>query len=253
MKLSLKVLSFSMVVLTVATATLTPSIAAAARRKKVTKPVATEATLPIQQSQLPLDTYLPDMAEEKPVTVELGVSSWAPQHFNRTSRTGDESNFSSGSLPMISINRIGLISSKVPGLYSKFGLSFANLEREISTPVAGNAVTLDEQNLSLFSARLGAEYRTRRFVKDFVQPFASLAALPTWGLASRSAAEGKVNTWGVPFEAAAGVSIALPFLPSEPMGLGETALGLGAHYLFGSVGGSRTEGLGVQGSLRVDL
>lgn len=230
-----------------------PSIAEAARRKKKEKlPPATEVSLPVPQSDLPLATYLPPIEEADPVTMEIGISTWTPSGFSRGSRTAGESDFKSGSIPMISINRMGVIGPRVKGLHTKFGVSFAQLTREVQLQRTGGSVPAD-QDMSLASVRLGVEYRTRRFFSDVVQPFAGVAALPTVGLAARSPVESNVTTVGVPFELAAGASLSPSFMPSESIGVHRSSIGLGLQYLFGSVGGSRADGLGVQGSLRVDL
>lgn len=230
-----------------------PSIAEAARRKKkVAPPQATEVSLPIPRSELPLETYLPPVIEPEPITIELGVSSWSPSGFSRGSRTAGDSDLKTGSVPMISINRMSKISDRAKGLYSKFGLSAAQLKRTVNLERVGGPIAV-EQEMTLASARLGVEYRTRKFMSDVVQPFAGLAALPTIGLASRSALESNVTTVGVPFELAAGAAFAPSFMPGPSLGVHGSSLGLGLQYLFGSVGGSRADGLGVQGSLRVDL
>jgi hypothetical protein len=230
-----------------------PSIAEAARRKKknVTPP-PTEASLPVPQSDLPLATYLPPVVESKPTTLEVGLSTWAPDKFSRGTRNVGDREFERGSVPMISLNRMAFIDDRLKGLYSKFGLSAATLERTAQVSRPGGSVS-EDQKLSLFSARVGVEYRTRKYSGDLLQPFASLAALPTMGLASRSAFEDTVTTDGVPFELALGTEVAPSFLPTESLGVQRSSIGLGLQYLFGSVGGSRADGLGVQGSLRVDL
>lgn len=208
--------------------------------KAAPTPVPTEVSLPIPQSEFDLDTYVPEMKPQSPVSVEFSASTWAPREFTRSTYSGSEDEFDSGDVPFLAINRIAPLTEKTQYVYSKLGVSAATLNR-------------GPQDLSLFGLRVGAELRSPCYFSDVVEGYAGLSALPTLALGSRSQLENKVNEFGVPFEATLGALFSPSFLPGPSVGAKRTSIGLGVHYLFGSVGGSKVDGLGAQGSLRVDL
>jgi hypothetical protein len=153
---------------------------------------------------------------------------------------------------MISLNRLGQVWAKegALSLYSRFGLSGASLERAAGfTRPNGDSYRVT-QVLRLFSLRAGLELQGPAFAG--IQPFGDFSLLPTLALATESALEPSVSRFGLPMEAAAGL-LAKPLFLSHLFGIEQGALGLGAHYVFGTVDNAKMNALGLEAFFRADL
>lgn len=231
-----------------------PLSANAKAKKKSAKPVEppkAEFSFPVPQPEIEMRAQTP-LIQEDVVTFEVSVSSWSPKGFTRSTYNNGDQSFERSSLPFLSLSRLAQLGDEPIGFYSKLGIAAASLQRDVDVTIPGGTAK-STQSLSLFSVRLGAEYRARKYFKEALSPIVSFAALPTLAVGSKSQLEGQVSTKGIPMEAGVAFALSPSFLPETETGLKNTSIGLGVHYLFGNIGGSKLDGIGAQGSLRVDL
>jgi hypothetical protein len=226
------------------------SAEARARKKKAAPPTQFEVSVPT--SEVDIASAAQRDEEQGNVAYDFTVSTWSPRNFTRPSFLPDVLKFKSAGLPMVSLTRIAPIRvyDNGAGLHWRAGLSYAKLEREGLAGVAG-AVYAATQTLNLVSVALGAEYRAG-VLWNLVQPFAYFELRPSYLLGPRSPFEEPVNEWGLPFNAGAGL-LARPAFLQGIFGLGDGSLGLGAHYMFGSVDASSLAGFGAQAFLQIVL
>lgn len=232
----------------------TGSAFAARKKRKPVAPPPTDFSVNVPASELDVASRLPRAEDVRDVDYELAVSLWEPDHFARPSTTRDVSEFGMGSTPQIAASRVaplGPAYSNGARFYWRAGLAYANLERSGISSIAGLPFRAT-QSLSLLSARIGVEYRALQLLNGLAQPYVNCAVLPTYALGPASPLEQRVSAWGFPFEAGAGLRLQPAFL-EDLFGLGDAALGLGAHYIFGSVDGSKLAGLGAQGFVQITL
>lgn len=237
--------------LILAIAPATNAEAAPARKKKAPPPPpSTEFSVAIPSSEIELKQPEEDTTGEGS-SIEVALSSWSPSNFTRKTYLGQTGSFHAGTIPYVSLNvRYPFAHySNGANLAVKAGFSGTNLEREGSVGLTGGTVN-STQTLNLFMARAGVEYQALRF--SFLQPYVGLALLPSVALSAKSTFEDRVSAFGVPLEGTLGL-IARPQLFKDLLGLTHGALGIGAHYIFGSIDESRLNGLGVQGFFQLSL
>jgi hypothetical protein len=228
-----------------------PSAEARARKKKKPEP-ATEFSVTVPTSEVDIASAAQRDEEQGNVAYELSISTWSPRDFTRKSYLPDVLKFRNGGIPQVSLTRIAPIKvyENGAGFHWRLGLSFVNLEREGLAGIAG-AVYAARQELNLVSAALGAEYRAG-VLWNLVQPFAYFELRPSYLLGPRSPFEEPVNEWGFPLNAGAGL-LARPAFLQGIFGLGDGAVGISAHYMFGSIDASSLASLGAQAHLQIVL
>lgn len=230
------------------------AFAARGKKRKPVAPPASDFSVKVPASEIDVASRLPRQEDTRDVDYELAISLWEPDHFSRRSTSTDVSDFGLGSTPQLSLSRVApLASARSNGarFFWRAGLAYANLERSGITRL-GAVPYRATQSLSLVSARLGVEYRALDLMGGLVQPYVNLALLPTYALGSASPLEPRVSAWGFPFEAGAGFIFRPNFL-EDLFGLGDASLGAGAHYIFGSIDGSKLDGLGAQAFVQITL
>jgi hypothetical protein len=225
----------------------------AAKTKAQAMPAPSEDTtfsvaVPKSDLALPPLERSDDAAFEK--SWSIGASSWVPADFKRFTYDGSSSSFKRGALPYV-FAEVGAPLWRPGGLISaRFGIGYGTLERS-GPAAAGGQNASPKEELRLLQLRIGAEYENAG-LGELVYPYAGFAFLPTFGMASKSQFEDRVSTFGLPMEASAGVRIRPRFL-REFWSFRNGALGLGGHYVFGTMDGSSLRGLGAQGYLQVSL
>jgi hypothetical protein len=220
-----------------------PSLAA---RKGSVTPENREFTVHVPRTELALSPEAERLAAHERPAAEIAASSWQPREYRRSGYSGQSSQFHRGSVPLSAVS-VGLpLSSHRNGaaLYAKLGLSFTQLERE-------EAGLIRPQTLYLFSARTGLEYQGLRLF-GFLHPSLGFSVLPTYAVATASLVEGAVNDFGLPLEATAGLLLRPGFL-KEFWGFQNGALAVEAQRIFGTVGGSKLDGSGLQARFQVSM
>lgn len=225
--------------------------AQAAPKTKAAAPVVSDSfTIDVPRSEL----ALPPLERKEEAAAEkswsMGASSWMPSEFKRSTYTSTTSSFQRGSLPYL-FAEVGAPLWRVAGVVNaRFGLGYGTLER--SGPAAlGGLNASPKEELRLLQLRLGMEYENAS-LGDVLFPYAGLALLPTFGMASKSQFEDRVSVFGLASEASAGLRLRPRFL-REFWSFRNGTLGLGGHYVFGTMDGSSLRGLGAQGYLQVSL
>jgi len=228
--------------------------AAEARGRKAKPKADPDAPFAVQvpTSEVDVATSAKRDEEQGNVAYELGLSLYTPRAFSRPSYTPDVLNFKTAGFPMISLTRIAPIKvyENGSGYHWRAGLSYVKLERE-GLAGTSNAFYTGVQTLNLVSAVLGAEYRST-VLWNLAQPFVYAELRPSYVLGPRSVFEEPVNEWGLPFNVGAGM-LARPAFLQGIFGLGDGALGLSVHYMFGSVDASSLAGFGAQGFVQIVL
>jgi len=232
--------------------TLSASVEAAPKPQAPENQVDRDISLPVPTTELALSTKIKEDKGPTLASFEFAASAWSPKGFSRPTYTNGRSNFERKGLPFLSINRHGplYLFDNLSGFHSKLGLSFTRLERQGQFTSGSAFVTT--QTMNLFSLRIGAEYQGPLYLGDLLQPYAGLSLLPTLALSSQSQMEGSVSRIGLPLEAVGGV-MAYPGFLRAFAGMTNGAIGLGAHYIFGTVDNSKMNDLGAQGFLRLDI
>ncbi len=226
------------------------SLASAAPASNAPKPESTAFSVEVPRSEL----ALPPLERENEAAADkswsMGLSTWAPDNFTRGTYSGSTSSLRRGSLPYF-FGEVGAPLWRPGGVVSaRFGLGYSVLERSGPAATGGlNAAPLEE--LRLIQLRLGGEYETSG-LGSVLYPYAGLAVLPTFGMASKSQFEDRVSVFGLPMEASAGIRLRPGFL-RDFWSFRNGTLGLGGHYVFGTMDGSSLRGLGAQGYLQVSL
>jgi|GEM_PF-3724886 len=226
--------------------------AAAAPKTKVTATPALSDTFTVDVPRSELS--LPPLEREERALTEktwsMGASSWAPGQFKRATYAGGTSTFQRGSLPYI-FAEVGAPLWRPNGVVNaRFGLGYGTLERS-GAAAAGGLNASPVQELRLLQLRLGMEYENSN-LGELLFPYAGFALLPTFGMASKSQFEDRVSTFGLPMEAGAGVRLRPRFL-REFWSFRNGTLGLGGHYVFGTLDGASLRGAGAQGYVQVSL
>ena len=118
----------------------------------------------IPKTELQLAAKTP-IIDETPVTFEFAVSSWSPSGFSRPTYNDGERAFGRSQTPFVSISRIAPFGEEPTAWHSKLGLAASSLERKVSVAITGGTQEA-QQDLNFFSARIGAEYRGSRLLKE---------------------------------------------------------------------------------------
>ncbi len=229
----------------------TPAFAAPATKAKAPVTEDTSFAVDVPRSEL----ALPPLEREDESAGEkrwsIGASTWAPDSFSRGTYNGGSSTLKRGSLPYF-FGEVGAPLWRPGGVVSAvFGLGYGVLERS-GPAAAGGLQASPTQELRLIQLRLGAEYESAGLGGTLFFPYAGIAALPTFGMASKSQFEERVSVFGLAGEGTAGVRLRPNFL-REFWSFRNGTLGLAAHYVFGTMDGSSLRGLGAQGYLQVSL
>ncbi|RZA09017.1 MAG: hypothetical protein EOP11_03055 [Proteobacteria bacterium] len=227
-----------------------PSAEARPRKKK--EPVRSEFSVEVPVSEVDVVAQAKRDEEKGNVAYELSISTWSPSNFTRPSFQPDVLKFKNGGIPLVGIARIAplKISEDGSGFHWRAGLNFVNLERQGLSQI-GPVEYASSQTLNLISLSLGIEYRGPE-LWQVAQPYANFSLLPTYLLGPRSPFEEPVNEWGLPMELGAGL-LARPAFLEGIFGLGDGAVGLGAHYMFGSIDASSLSGFGGRAFLQIVL
>lgn len=228
-----------------------PAFGKPARKRAPTPPPVSDFTVPVPIAEIELRGEEPEDETKKPF-FELGLSTWEPSDFRRSGYQRQESAFRAGSPPFIALG------VKFPwanysngaGFSYRMGLAARGLERYQA--LAPGALIEAEQKLQLFFLRAGLEYGGPRFLGRVLQPYLGFSLLPALALSSPSPIERQVSALGLGMEGEAGLRVHPGFL-RDVWGMTHGAFSFSAHYLFGSVDGSRLDGFGVQGALQVNL
>ncbi len=195
---------------------------------------------------------IPEVVEEisPPATVELGASSYTPDNFVRGSYSAGNSSFEQGSLPFVTINRLGEFSN-LSGWSARWkaGAFASALERTVNIP-SSTGTRAATQSLQLFGLRVGSELQSPSLLR--MKLFAGAAFLPTLALSSASAVEGSVSQFSLAGEFVGGLQYQPPFL-DEFFGFRRGAFALSAHHVTGKVQDSELKSTGVMGTFRLDL
>lgn len=220
-------------------------LAEAKPRREKAPPPTKEFSVEVPASEVDIAAAAKRDEEEGNVAYELGVSLWSPRNFQRPSFLPNVLKFERGSLPLLSLTRIAAIHvySNGAGLHWRLGVAYGTIDRRGMAGVA-SAPYAATQTLNLLSVAVGAEYRGA-VLWNLVQPLAYLEIRPSYLLGPRSPFEEPVNQWGVPFNLGAG-ALARPAFLQDLFGLGDGALGLSVHYMFGSIDASSVAGFGAQ-------
>lgn len=232
-------------------AAVSPSVEAAPKPKDTAIEVDRDISLPVPTTELAISTKPKDDKGPTLASFEFAASAWSPKEFSRPTYANGASNFDN-SLPLLSVNRHSplYLFNDLSGFHSKLGISFARLER--SGQFTSGSAYVTTQTMNLLSLRFGAEYQGPRYLGDLLQPYAGFSLLPTLALSSQSQMEGSVSRIGLPLEAVGGI-MAYPVFLREFAGMTNGAIGVGAHYIFGTVDNSKMNDLGAQGFLRLDI
>jgi hypothetical protein len=212
-----------------------------------------DITLPVQTSQLKLENESLKL-RPTPSNLEIGISSWSPDAFSRSTYSNGEVNFGSGSYPFVSANYVSPLAASTDGFGFHWKLGFASVSLKRSVTVSHYTRTYEvEQKLTLVSARLGVEWRGARILTRTLQPLLGFSVLPTLAVSPKSQIEGNVSERGYPFEAVGGVIIHPKYLFGDSRAFEDSSMGVVAQYIFDSVESSKMEGMGVLGFVRFAL
>lgn len=217
------------------------------------EPASQDIVLPVQTSQLKLEDNS-TKPRPCPSNIEVGVSSWQPDYFARSTYRNGDVPFGRGSYPFISANYVAplVADSDGFGFHWKLGFTLASLKR--SVPVAQYAHSYDvEQKMTLVTVRLGTEWRGGRYLSQVLQPLLGFSVLPTLAVSPKSQIESDVSEQGYPLEAMGGVLVHPQYLFGDFWALEGGSMGVVAQYIFGSVGNSKMDGTGFLGFVRLAL
>jgi hypothetical protein len=225
---------------------------AEARPRKKKEPVKTDFSVNVPLSEVDVVAQAKRDEEKGNVAYELNFSTWSPSNFTRPSFQPDVLKFKNGGIPLVGIARIAplKVNEDGSGFQWRVGLSFVNLERQGLSQI-GPVEYASFQTLNLISLHLGVEYRGPE-LWEVAQPYVGYSLLPSYLLGPRSPFEEPVNEWGLPMELGAGL-LARPAFLEGIFGLGDGAVGLGAHYVFGSIDASSLAGFGGRAFLQIVL
>lgn len=189
---------------------------------------------------------------KRPAEFSVSFSNWAPEDYQRGSYNSGHSKLERTSLPALSVNRLGeVFTSENLNLSTKFGGTYAQLERTTEY-VAGSALTYSgEQRINFWMFRVGLESAFPKVLPWGFEPNMSFSAIPTWVTAQRSVYEDNVSGFGVPLEATVGLLWRTPLRAS--LLRGDLSLGVAYQTVSGSIEGSNLRGKGVLGELRISL
>lgn len=221
-----------------------------AKSKKTTvKPAETpDLVVSVPSSEI----QIPEVVEEisPPATVEIGASSYSPDNFVRGTYSSGNSRFEQGSLPFLTVNRLGEFSN-LNGWSARWkGGAFASsLERTVTIPSSPGTRSAD-QTLQLFGLRVGSEVQSPAILRTKL--FVGAAFLPALALSSASAVEGSVSQFALAGEFVGGLLYQPPFL-DEFFGFRRGAFAVSAHHVEGKVQDSELKNTGVMGTFRLDL
>ena len=219
----------------------------AAKKKKVVKPeVVKDDTIvvPVPHSQIEMPKR--ERKEPRHMEYELVLSFWNPSSFTRSSYLANASKFERSGVPQIALNlnwHLMEIREDI-NLNLTTGFAFTDLRRSGSLGLASSPVIYE--NLNLLSFRAAAAIAGPRFLSNSLQPTLGLGILPTWALAPKSQFEERVSELGIPYEAFASLKYFPGFLKDSLAKGSEGSIGLGVHYIGGTVNGSELNGLGLQ-------
>lgn len=185
----------------------------------------------------------------KPLSVEAGFSSWVPGNFTLPSNVNATSSFGRGDLPSIYLNTTSPLQGLFPGLRSRLGLNFVQLNRTGTVDPEGNGSS-QTQTIDLFSARIGLEYTPSRYQSTTMTPYASVALLPSFAAASRSSFDTGTIYFGIPAEVGVGARVAMRKLG---IAWSDADLDLGIVATEGVIDHSNIAGLGVNLGVRILL
>jgi hypothetical protein len=224
----------------------------AAKKKKTAQPKAPapiqDVVVAVPSSEIAIGA-VPDY-QPKPATMELGYSSWIPRNFVRGSYSLGSSKFGKGSIPFLSLNRIGKISQiQEWSLLWKAGIFANSLERTFTVPW-GNGNRVLEQKFHLLGLRAGTEVQSPALWRTRI--FVGAAFLPTLGISPTSEIESDVSEFALLGEFASGLIFQPKFLENF-WGFKNGAIALAAHGVQGKLGNSELNDLAVSGSMRLDL
>lgn len=190
---------------------------------------------------------LPTEASDQ-LTVEVGLSSWVPSNFSLPSNIATTSSFGRGDLPLIYLRTTSQLSI-LPGLKSDLGVNFVQLDRTGIVDNSQNGAPTT-QTVDMISIRIGVEYAPIGMGNSKVQPYATLALLPSYLAASRSAFTTGTGYFGVPAEAGLGGRIKMKKL-GIPWNAADFTLGVSATD--GVIDGSNMTGFALNAGVRIVL
>lgn len=208
----------------------------------------------VPRSELDVKSRLEEDSDGPSSQMELGVSTFGPRDFTRSTYAANASKFAPKGVPFLALNRVAPIKvfpGNGAGLFWIAGASYSQLERSGEVRYL-SSTHVAEQTLSLLSLRAGLEYQGPRFASRWLAPFVSLSALPTYEFAAESELEGRVSNTGVLGEGAAGILVRPTFL-KEFLSVYDGTIKFGAHRVIGNLGGSAMAGTGFLATISATL
>jgi hypothetical protein len=210
-----------------------------------------EFSIPVPQSEIKMEPLR--YKAPRPVELSVGASSFAPENFVRGTYTGRAVAFEKGDLPSVSINRMGEIANLAGGMQvsSKIGVSYFAMERSVGRSIGVASAGNSTETMNFIMGRVGIESSWASLLPWGFEPNLSVAVLPTFITAHKSQFEDNVSSFGLPYEATAGLLWRAK--GDRPAEFGDVSVGVFGQAVGGTVAGSNMKGLGVLGELRVSL
>jgi hypothetical protein len=234
------------------------SFAASTTKTPVVDPNADQAySVPVESTGVQIGAGGSEEYNPNAIDWAIGTSMWTPNSFNRPSLLQSNSNFTSNSVPQISLTRIAPITYALGGVIeSEMGASYSQLSRT-GLMANGSGYTGATEEVNLASVKIGVGYRAPNIFTHYLQPAAEISLLPTWVSSEKNQFEAEgISAVGVVVEA----SISLLYCPDFMQKGGELSykntgegIGLGYTITSGTVGGSDLSGGGVEAILRLSL